>query len=548
MPLPGPIAAALLAGDTVIASSARSARALRRLHAEEQRAAGLEAWQSPDILDWESWLNRLWQQRVRSGNERRLLLTTLQEQQVWVHVVRPLIKGRHLISVDGVAELAQHAYGLLCAYGALDFLRGERAGGVDVQSFREWARQFERECEKEGWLSRNRLPLVLASGATEAAGPLVLTGFDRMTPAQQGLIDALGEQGLAVELVEAGKVAAQEEPVLVKALHGRDEIETCALWVRDELRQSRRVAVVVPDVAAMRPEITRIFHQVIAPETVTIRATDPALPFEFSLGVPLDDVPMARSALLLLRWLHEPLLQSDISWLLLSGFLDQQVEEKLPVAEFDAKVRQEPMRQPEQDLESYLKSGSAPDALRRRLYTARKVLAQGSTLTFAEWAELADDALDAVGWPGGHVLESEDFQVQARWSHLLDQISALAFDGRSVGYTEFLEVLKQQAEHTIFAPESRDAPVQIIGPMETAGLSFDAIWFLGATDASWPRVAQPHPLLPRGLQRDHKMPHADSTADWNLAEQVTTRLVIAHTGTCSAIRRRTSREFAARLR
>ena len=64
-------------------------------------------------------------------------------------------------------------------------------------------------------------------------------------------------------------------------------------------------------------------------------------------------------------------------------------------------------------------------------------------------------------------------------------VAALAFDGRNVSYSDFLEVLKQQAEHTIFAPESRDAAVQIIGPMETAGLSFDAMWFLGATDASW---------------------------------------------------------------
>jgi ATP-dependent helicase/nuclease subunit B len=525
MPLPGPIAAALLDGDTVIASSARAVRAMRRLHAEEQRDRGLEAWQSPDILDWESWLNRLWQQRVRSGNEDRLLLTTLQEQQVWVRVVRPRIKGRHLISVDGVAELAQHAYGLLCSYGALDFLRGEHASGVDVQSFREWAQQFERECEKERWLSRNQLPLVLVSGTVEAARRFVLAGFDRMTPAQQQLVDALQGQGFAVDVVEADKVAAAEGPLLVKVLHRKDEMETCALWVRNQLQENRRIAVVVPDVAAMRPEITRIFHQVLAPETVAINTNDSALPFEFSLGVPLADVPMARSALLLLRWLHEPLLQSDISWLLLSGFLDEQTGEMLPVAEFDAKVRQEPMRQPEQDLESYLKSGSAPDGLRRRLYTARKVLAQKSSLTFAEWAEAADEILEIVGWPGGHALESEDFQVQARWSHLLDQISALAFDGRSVGFGEFLEVLKQQAAHVIFAPESRDAPVQIIGPMETAGLSFDSIWFLSATDARWPRVAQPHPLLPRGLQRDHKMPHADSTSDWNLAKQVTARLV-----------------------
>jgi ATP-dependent helicase/nuclease subunit B len=107
---------------------------------------------------------------------------------------------------------------------------------------------------------------------------------------------------------------------------------------------------------------------------------------------------------------------------------------------------------------------------------------------------------------------------------LLDALAALAFDGRIVGYAEFLEVLEQQAKHTIFAPESRDAPVQILGPLEAAGLTFDALWFLGADDASWPAVGRPHPFLTRSLQRIHNMPHAESTADWKLAQQVTTRL------------------------
>src|ERR1700678_3081311 len=143
MRLPETIAAAIQAGETVIASSARAARALRRLHAEAQRRQGLAAWQSPDILDWDSWLNRLWQKRLRSGSETRLLLTNLQEQQIWVRLVKPSIEGQRLISVLGVAELAQQAYALLCTYRALDFLSGERAAGSDVESFREWARAFK---------------------------------------------------------------------------------------------------------------------------------------------------------------------------------------------------------------------------------------------------------------------------------------------------------------------------------------------------------------------------------------------------------------------
>ena len=528
------IAAALLAGDTVVTSSARAARALRRLHGEAQRSQGLEAWQSADILDWDSWLNRLWQTQVRSGSENRLLLTNLQEQQIWVQVVRPSIEGRQLISVAGVAELAQQAYALLCAYGALDFLRGGWPGSSDAEAFRNWAREFEQTCGQDALLSRNRLPLVLreaiSGGRAEIVTPVLLTGFDRITPAQQQLIgalnDALKEQGREIALADFDEVSPPEPALLVDALNPREEIATCALWVKQQLAAAEgvRIAVVVPGVAGRRAEIERIFRNILAPASVAITDRDMTLPFEFSLGVALARVPMARSALLLLRWMSKPLLQSQISWLLLSGFLYQQTEELAAVAEFDMDLRRQVMRQPEQDLQTFLRSAYPPEKLRQRLIAARRLLAQHSSLNFSQWVSVAEDMLEAVHWPGAHTLQSEDFQAQARWAQLLDNMSTLAFDGRRVSYVAFLEVLERQAEHTIFARESLDAPVQIIGPLEAAGLSFDALWFLGADDANWPAVGRPHPFLPRSLHSAHNMPHADSTADWKLAQQVTLRL------------------------
>jgi ATP-dependent helicase/nuclease subunit B len=530
MQLPPVIAAAIQAGDTVIASSARAARALRRAHGDQQRQQGLQAWQSADILDWDSWLHRLWQKQLRSGTEARLLLTALQEQQLWVQLVKPSIEGRRLISVAGVAELAQQAYALLCAYGALNFLHGDRVGNQDVESFREWARVFERTCRKEEWLSRSVLPLVLhqavIAGQLEATARLLLTGFDRVTPAQQQLIEAFRDRGQEVQTIEPTEVSAGETTLLVKAIDKRDEIATCALWVKHELaaKNTARIAVVVPNVSTVRPEIERIFRQILAPGAVAIGEHDQPLPFEFSLGVPLADVPMARSALLLLRWMNSALQLDQVSWLLLSGFLHQQQEELLPVAEFDVKFRRQAMRQPEQDLETFLYSANPPDNLRRSLQAGRRLLPQNASLNFAQWVDVAEKILDAVQWPGAHTLQSEDFQVQARWSQLLDSIAALAFDGRKASYSEFLEVLERQARQTIFAPESRDAAVQIMGPFEAAGLTFDALWFLGADDASWPAVARRHPFLTRSLQQAHNMPHADSTTDWKLAQQVTARL------------------------
>jgi ATP-dependent helicase/nuclease subunit B len=534
MQLPGSIAAAIENGDTVITSTARAARALRRSYGEAQRSQGREAWQSPDILDWDSWLNRLWQKRLRSGEETRLLLTTLQEQQVWVRVVKPAIEGRRLISVLGVAELAQQAYTLLCTYRALDFLSGERAAGPDVESFREWARAFKHLCTREEWLSRSELPLVLHEAALanelEATTPLLLTGFDRVTPAQQYLLDAFRQNG-QVEVSGSPELSTLEKPQLIKATDKRDEISICALWAREQLASAHRIAIVVPNVSTVRPQIESIFRQRIAPQTVSIGERDLPLPYEFSLGVPLENVPMARAALLLLRWIHDTLPQEQLSWLMLSGFLCEHQDELLPIAAFDARLRNQAMRQPDQDLDAFLQllsTGSKEaiplGALLHRLRIARKILPQEGALNFSEWVTVAERILAAVHWPGAHSMQSEDFQVESRWSQLLDNVAALAFDGRKVGYSEFLEVLEQQAAQTIFAPESRDAPIQILGPLEAAGLTFDALWFLGADDANWPAPARPHPFLPASLQRKHGMPHADTATDWKLAQQATLRL------------------------
>ena len=104
-------------------------------------------------------------------------------------------------------------------------------------------------------------------------------------------------------------------------------------------------------------------------------------------------------------------------------------------------------------------------------------------------------------------------------------MAELSFDGRAVSYSEFLEVLEGHAGETIFSPESHDAPVQVLGPHEAAGLTFDAMWFLGADDSNWPPAARPHPFLPKWFQREHQMPHASTEQDWRLAQQVTQRLL-----------------------
>ncbi len=265
------------------------------------------------------------------------------------------------------------------------FCSGESIGGPDVESFRKWARGFERTCRQEEWLSRGKLPLVLQeavlAGQVEATVRLVLTGFDRITPAQQDLIDAFREHGHDSRTGRSLPRSLQRRRTcwskpLINEMRSLPAPCGYSVSLQPPQRRGKQPALPswCPAFPRVRPEIERAFRQILAPEAVAVGAHDLPLPYEFSLGVPLADVPMARSALLLLRWMNEALSQDQVSWLLLSGFLCEQQDELLAIAEFDVSLRRRAMRQPEQDLDSFLQSANPPEKLRHRLQAGRRLL------------------------------------------------------------------------------------------------------------------------------------------------------------------------------
>jgi hypothetical protein len=83
-------------------------------------------------------------------------------------------------------------------------------------------------------------------------------------------------------------------------------------------------------------------------------------------------------------------------------------------------------------------------------------------------------------------------------------------------WADFLSILARTLDETLFAPESQDAPIQIAGPAESAGLIADAVWFLGASEDAWPSAA---PLTPScrsrcSARQECRTPPRSSTGIW----------------------------------
>jgi ATP-dependent helicase/nuclease subunit B len=518
-------------GGIVLTGNARAARSLRQTHAKAQSAKGRRAWPTPRIYDWQSWLSILWNQYLQNAHDAPLLLTNLQERSVWKKIASPAASGS-----EATARLAAKAWELLSEFEA----HSERNRSwspltpSDAEIFRGWASTFDRECRTNRWISSSDLNALLTEPIRKAAldlpAEILLVGFDRFTPAKQAVIDAVRGAGVAV--AEPGIHPPPSQVTLVQAKEVQDELEACAWWARRELEKNpgASIAVIVQAADGLRGEIDRIFRRILMPESVGIEADD-AMPFEFSLGTPLAVAPPVKAALLMLRWLVEPLEQAAISWLTMSGFLAVEGEPIEVMAEFDAEVRKRARMPPEVRLDAFvqyrprLNSPAVAQFLSRLRDVQRSTEGLGSRrMSFPEAIDLADSLLKRSRWPGSRTLGSVEHQALARWDRLIGELASLGFNGDRVKWIEFVTVLDRYAGEVIFAPESRGAPIQIMGTLESAGQEFDALWFLGADEGQWPATGQANPLLPLWLQRKAAMPHSTPDEDWALSLALTRRL------------------------
>ncbi|MEI9980042.1 MAG: PD-(D/E)XK nuclease family protein [Edaphobacter sp.] len=536
--LQGEIVDAVERGAVIVTGNQRAARSLQREFDRRNRQMGLRSWTPANIMPWDAWAAALWRELLLDGQATDLLLNRTQEHEVWRTILDADDELASLRSVDSLAEIAADAWRLLSNYEGRERLRGT-AGRTDTRAFQRWARTFERLCGAEGFVAGAQLEERL-SGALQRSvlrpppQRVVLIGFDGMTPAQTRLVEALRSARVEVEEVSAQvKVTRQ---VLVEAADEREEMEACARWIRGYLESNPKaaIAVIVPGLETQRSELDRVFREVLAPEAEDIRAGNDAAPYEFSIGVRLAETPMAAAALDLLRWAIEPLTLERVSALLLSPYFANAGDERTARAALDAfELRRAGMLRLEVTLEdlSAIVGGSKRrdklpvfgSVLRTFRHSANRVLGM-SARSHEEWVQEMRRLLESAAWGAGSGETSLEFQMRRKWESALDELATLDFDGAAVEFGQALTGLERIARQTMFAPESRDAPVQVMGPLEAAGGMFDAMWFLRAGELSWPMQRTPSSLLPWALQRDLGMPGADVARDAEHARRVTERI------------------------
>ncbi len=454
-------------GAAAITSTVRAARALRYQYGRQQQVAGHQGWRSPQILAWEPWLKTLWDAAILCGAETRILLNNAQEGELWLQVLAQDEAGKQTISIAGLAGQAQQTWNAMHQY-RLELREIRNDDNIDAKAFSRWAIELEKVCRRAQLLSSSQvdseLTNLVRAGKVPLPETIFLVGFDRTTPAQNLLIDALRAAGCQVELSELGSSGDERAstPVITFARTLEEEIEGSAQWVRATLLENpnQRIGVVIPSLGDMRDRLDAVFRRVLAPSSMEIHAVNARLPYEFSLGTPMDRMPAVRTALTLLAWLNKSLPSEDVSWLVVhggfgAGFADAR-------AMLDKKFRERDFQLGGNvsfsTFQSWLTRGGANQdrsSLRRsleRVDVAKKRLDLKQNRSYADWREAMEELLSAAEWNLLTATDSAEYQLLRRWNALLNELSSLSAVTGSVPFSDAITRLKSLADDNVVHP------------------------------------------------------------------------------------------------
>jgi probable DNA repair protein len=527
------LAEGLAGGVTVVTPNLRLAQALAREFDAKQAAQGRSAWESADILPYSAFVQRCYEDGLYSESASALpvLLTPAQELSLWEDIIRRSEAGNALLALPETAALAADGWKTAHAWRLLASLRSGQLN-QDAVAFRDWCATYSLRCQRDGHTDTASLSDLVAArvNGDEIRKPKLLAvyGFDIRTPQQQALFDALEAAGTQVLVCEPTRREASVS--CLACVDARDEIERAAAWGRARLEADPRasIGIVVPDLNKERKAILRVFRGLMAPASMLPGSTQDPLPFNVSLGAALNSYPLVQAAGLILELAGREIEFGRASLLLRSPFIAAGEAEAAGRALLDMELRRR--AEPAITLERLLNTldaancGALAPELAQRL---RKLAGFRKSDLFAArapsaWAKAFTDALKLMGFPDkGRSLDSAEYQTLKKWHEVVAGFALLDRVSAKLGYADAVARLRRLVAQTLFQPEVPDAPVQILGVLESAGMEFDYLWVMGLTDEAWPIHPRPNPFLPLDAQRKARVPEASIEATLALDAAIT---------------------------
>ena len=509
-------------GAILLTVNQRLSRHYVRLFTEQLLTQSRQWWETPGILPLSAWLIQVHESCIANGSSNKALLPDIVAERTWQQIVAADPQASVLLDADLTASNAQKAWRTAKAWG-LSANAGQdqsaSSASEDQLAFTRWRAAYEKRCSDDNFTDTATVAIHIATilsantNAFELPNKLLLAGFLSIPKQLQNLLDVLEKQGVIISFIEPEKTAQTKRVVL------NDDESTFSIIAnraRQTLEQNPdcQIGVIVHDLQQRRSEALRAFDNAFFPAHNPVEINAIGRPYDLSIGLPLNEQSVIRTALLFLNLLIKGLVDTELSAFLLSPYLpgtdkDARAREKL-----DIKCRDERIRHV--SFFDFIKLLPKGDALRAPMQKISKRKWKSKSGA-AVWATHFGSALRDLGWPGKSI-DSEEYQCVEAWNACLDDFQILD-NGDLLSDKRALALLMRICRSRVFQLDTATTPIQIMGRLESHGLAFDKLWVTGLDSDQWPPITLPTSFISIKQQQAAGVPDSAPQLRLALAER-----------------------------
>ena len=480
-----------LAETIVLTSNERLRRALVGAYNHVRMQKDERAWLAARIFSIDMWIGQQYELARARHTELPRPLEASAELLLW--------RASAPSGQENLASLARDAW-RLCWQWNIAINEYALCRTENGRMFHDWAERFSLRLRELGVISRAELATRLTRLPSPSQARVLCFAFESPASDLNRYLSHLSEGGWQVAVRDAPQREVSDS-VRVPFQDPRQELSAAAQWCRQVLLSDPEatVGIVVPD-------LTQRYHAVNRQFSAWLQRPDElgeAKLYDIAGGTPLDEQPIWQAANYWLRFCLGQLTAEQARQMLQSPYLELPALPALPSL------------LPETFGAAEL-SRTSDDTFWRGIVRERPDPARQTSLS--AWIQDFQHLLALGGWTGQGA-RSGQFQAYEQLTTLLNATRRDPVFPRSCTALEALDTLGQLIGDRLFAPEQPPARVQILGYLETTGLTFSHLWILGMQDTDWPQGVSPNPLVPLSTQLEHQVPRVSPDAEVAFADR-----------------------------
>jgi len=530
----------------ILTVNSRLARYLLFKNSEHQKNIGKVAWETPQIIDLRTWFITKWNQ----SSPDQYILSNLQSIKIWESIIRSseerqqvknnkgIHKNRSLLNYRSAAKSAAEAYGLIKEYKLIiNYHQLELV--KETSLFFAWITEYKKFLKANNAVDpADLIDLVrekMINSHIPVPGKIELYGFDEINPQLETWLEFLRTQQIQVTLTPKQKNAtnssinktSSNKDIKIHEFSDRnEEVINCARWVRSTYKDGLRIGIIVPELDIYRQKLNKELSSNLAPLSI-FPWEDTELPFNISLGTPVASEPMVQVALDIISIPDNEISSLNLLQIIKSPYLNSGIKNKAVVNDLESRIQKEKLTILNlNQLNSFYNTKTAPDI--EKLIGCLFVLTdlKEDQLPSA-WAKIFSQLLKKLGWldNSDKSISSREIQCLSMWNECLDDLASLdSFIGKLPRH-KIVKGLQEITSDKLFQVKTKEQPIQVLGLLETAGMSFDHLWIMGCHSGCLPAQPNPNPFIPLNLQKKKLLPRSGYKRELQFAEKTLSRLL-----------------------